>query len=311
MTQSVPIVHIQDLHSPASLAAIDRACREWGFFQVTGHGIPARQITEIFTVSRAFFAQSVEQKRSLLRDAENPWGYYDRELTKNRRDWKEIYDYGPAYGGRIAPRWPHGPLGARFQAAVLAYYQGCHALALRLLGAIAANLGADADELLGGFRADHTSFLRLNFYPSANAPADQVDSGLLGVGEHTDSGALTLLLQDRQPGLEVQRGSRWYPVHPIPGALVINIGDIVQVWSNDRYQAAVHRVTTHPARDRYSVPFFLNPAYDVNYAPLPGTGPAQQPARYRQINWREFRRLRAAGDYANLGDEIQISHYRY
>ena len=92
-------------------------------------------------------------------------------------------------------------------------------------------------------------------------------------------------------------------------ALVVNIGDIVQVWSNDRYRAALHRVTTNTERDRYSVPFFLNPAYAAHYAPLPSTVDASHPPRYRPINWGEFRRLRTAGDYADQGEEVQISHY--
>jgi isopenicillin N synthase-like dioxygenase len=82
------------------------------------------------------------------------------------------------------------------------------------------------------------------------------------------------------------------------------------VWSNDRYVAALHRVITNPARDRCTMPFFLNPSYDTTYEPLPTTVSAHEPARYRRIGWREFRTLRAAGDYADLGEEIQISHYR-
>ena len=90
---------------------------------------------------------------------------------------------------------------------------------------------------------------------------------------------------------------------------MINIGDMVQVWSNDRYQAALHRVTANSENARYSAPFFLNPAYHTDYAPLPSTIDERHPARYRTINWGEFRGLRAAGDYADYGEEIQISHY--
>ena len=135
------------------------------------------------------------------------------------------------------------------------------------------------------------------------------DAGWLGVNHHTDAGALTVLLQADEPGLEVFHDGAWHLVEPRSDALVVNIGDIVQVWSNDRYQAALHRVTTNMERDRYSVPFFLNPAYAACYAPLPSTVDDTHPARYRPINWGEFRRLRAAGDYADQGEEIQISHY--
>ena len=308
MIENVPVIDIAELDSPASLAAIDRACREWGFFQVTGHGIEPALLRNIFEVSREFFAQPADEKRRIRRDADNSWGYYDKELTKNRRDWKEIYDFGPADGALLKPRWPGGYLRLRFEPIVRAYYANCRTLALRLLSAMASNLGVDASCLVQGFDEAHTSFLRLNYYPRCMLAAG--DERPLGVGEHTDAGALTLLLQDDQAGLEVFRHGQWYLVEPTPGALVINVGDMIQVWSNDRYRAALHRVVTNSARDRYSVPFFLSPSYETTYAPLPTTVTPEHPARYRAIRWREFRSLRAAGDYADIGEEVQITHYR-
>jgi len=308
MIDTVPVIDIEALESSASLTAIDRACRDWGFFQVTGHGIEPQLIADVFAISRQFFAQPSAEKRRILRDADNPWGFYDRELTKNRKDWKEIYDFGPADGDKLKPRWPAGPFRLRFEPVVRTYYASCRALSLRLLSAIASNLGVEPGYLACGFGGAHTSFLRLNYYPKH--PPGAQDDRPFGVGEHTDSGALTLLLQDSRPGLEVRRDGRWHLVEPRAGALVVNIGDIVQVWSNDQYHAALHRVVTNPASDRYSVPFFLNPSWETTYEPLPTTVTRERPARYRPIHWREFRTLRAAGDYADVGEEVQISHYR-
>jgi isopenicillin N synthase-like dioxygenase len=315
MSDFIPVIDICDLDSAPARAAIHQACTDWGFFQVTGHSMDPSVIDEIFAMSRAFFAQPSADKRRILRDADNPWGYYDKELTKNQLDWKEIYDYGPDTGDGRAPRWPHGPLRQRFEPAVRACYDSCTALALRLLAVIASNLGVSPQVLARGFdNGTHTSFLRLNFYP--RHPVDNDDPvGLLlrpfGVGEHTDSGALTILMQDEHPGLEVQRDGRWHLVQPHPGALVINIGDIVQVWSNDRYKAALHRVVVaNPTEERYTIPFFLNPSYETTYEPLPATVTSDRPPAYRRIHWREFRGLRAAGDYADIGEEIQIHHYR-
>ena len=308
MIENVPVIDIAELDSPASLEAIDSACRDWGFFQVTGHGIEAALLSDLFDVSREFFAQPDREKRRILRDADNPWGYYDRELTKNRRDWKEIYDFGPADGALLKPRWPSGRLRLRFEPVLRAYYAECRSLAMRLLSAMAVNLGVGPDLLASGFDKRHTSFLRLNYYPKYTGGTS--GERFFGVGEHTDSGALTLLLQDAQPGLEVCRDDRWYLVEPRADAVVVNIGDMVQVWSNDRYRAALHRVVTNPSKDRYSVPFFLNPSYETIYEPLPTTVTPGYPPHYRPIRWREFRTLRAAGDYADVGEEIQITHYR-
>ena len=106
--------------------------------------------------------------------------------------------------------------------------------------------------------------------------------------------------------MELGREIREQPpaVEPNPDAFVINIGDVVQVWSNDRYPAPLHRVIASAQEERYSAPYFFNPSYAANYAPL------SSPPHYRPINWGEFRAGRAAGDYADHGEEIQISHFR-
>jgi isopenicillin N synthase-like dioxygenase len=262
---------------------------------------------------RAFFAQPIRAKRAISRTADNPWGFYDRELTKNTRDWKQIYDYGPPDGAAMRPQWPSSLPG--FRPAVEAFHAACERLALRLLAAVSVNLGMPRTALHGLFVPAHSSYLRLNYYPRCPRPERTAGlttpkTGHLGINHHTDAGALTLLLQDDQPGLEVYRRGEWHLVEPRSGALVVNIGDIVQVWSNDRYRASLHRVIVSAAAERFSAPFFLNPAYSASYAPLPTTVDAQHPAAYRSINWGEFRKLRAAGDYADCGEEVQISHYR-
>jgi isopenicillin N synthase-like dioxygenase len=298
-----------------ALAQVDYALREWGCFYVTGLGIDvagqAALVAALAGEMRAFFALPEPRKRAILRTAGNAWGFFDRELTKNVVDAKQIYDVGPAYDGN-SPQWPE-ELPA-FRPAVERYYQACEVLAFRLLGAICVCLNMPEAHLRRDFDG-HTSFLRMNYYPRC-ADAARPDAptgsreGRFGINHHTDSGAITLLLQDDdQPGLQVLRHGVWQMVPPRPGTLTVNVGDIVQVWSNDRYPAVLHRVIASPHRERFSVPFFFNPSPAAVYAPLPGAC-RNEAARYRPINWGEFRARRAAGDYADLGDEVQISHYR-
>jgi isopenicillin N synthase-like dioxygenase len=121
---------------------------------------------------------------------------------------------------------------------------------------------------------------------------------------------LTIVSQGDVGGLQVRQGERWVDVDPIPDALVVNIGDMMQVWSNDRFRSPVHRVVVNTEKERFSAPFFMNPSYAKDCAPLAELlAPGERP-QYRPINWGEFRRLRAAGDYADVGEEVQISHYR-
>lgn len=310
----IPVIDIRRIADDRrTFARLDEACREWGFFQIVGHGIAGEVLDGTHSAMRQFFALPRQAKLAVERTASNAWGYFDRELTKNTRDWKEIFDVGPAVvDGPLAgnvPQWPAEL--PRFRAAVMAYYLACENLGRRLVAAIARNLGAEPETLLGAFRSGHTSFLRLNFYPRCDRPASPESpamplAGHLGVHPHTDAGAVTILLQDDQPGLQVERGGNWFLVEPRRDALVVNIGDIVQVWSNDRYRAALHRVLANSAAERYSAPFFLNPGCEAVYEPLPSCGPP----RYRPIAWGEFRAARAAGDWADVGEEIQIGHFR-
>lgn len=309
---TLPVIDIRSLERAATRCAIDAACRDWGFFQIVGHGIEGRTTVALRHVMRAFFALPIAAKHAIMRTAENPWGFYDRELTKRTRDWKQIYDFGPPDGRLIVPQLPREL--PEFAPAIERFYAECDALALRLIEVIASNLGMPRGALEPCFRPDHTSFLRLNYYPPCPTPArppgvTTARVGHLGVNAHTDAGALTLLLQDVEPGLEVLHGDEWHLVEPRDDALVVNIGDVVQVWSNDRYTAALHRGLVSADAARFSAPFFFNPAYTTQYAPLPSTVDAQHPPRYRPIHWGEFRARRAAGDYADHGEYHSIGHY--
>ncbi|MGI9623106.1 MAG: 2OG-Fe(II) oxygenase family protein, partial [Acidimicrobiales bacterium] len=131
----------------------------------------------------------------------------------------------------------------------------------------------------------------------------------MALHHHSDAGALTVLAQDDVGGLQVRHGDGWIDVKPITGAVVINTGDIMQVWSNDRFQAALHRVSPRTNQTRYSLPYFFNPSYDTVYAPLNGAVADGVGARYKPINWGDFRHGRAEGDFADYGPEVQISDY--
>ena len=310
LMQNIPLIDISDLQDIKTLHELDDACRQWGFFQVTEHGIPSAVFKNLNDAMHDFFEQPHAAKKCLERSAENPWGFYDQELTKNVKDWKEVIDIGPENGPE-RPQWPQTL--PNFKGAVETFYKEAEQVSRRLLTAIAKNLETAPHVLLSAFE-DHTSFLRLNFYPPCPDPAPEDAStvpskGQLGIGHHSDAGVLTVLFQDSQPGLQVEHGGRWHTVEPVENALVINLGDVVQVWSNDRYRAALHRVLANSENARFSAPFFFNPSYATDYAPLDAMC-TTAPPRYRPINWREFRGLRADGDYADYGEEIQISHYR-
>ena len=304
--QAVPKLDFSRRNETGWLPALDSACREWGCFQLQNHELGDGLCGSALAAMERFFALPHTDKLGMERTVDNPWGFYDRELTKNVRDWKQIFDIGPEsdggpFAGARTP-WPAQP--TDFKTIMTTYYEASESLALTLLADIGECLGVPRGTLEHEFGDGHSSFLRLNYYPPCEDPEHH-----LGISHHTDAGALTVLLPDAQPGLQFKRGEQWYTVMPEPGSLTINIGDIVQVWSNDRYRAPLHRVLTSADHSRYSAPFFLNPGYDTVYAPLESALDGANP-RYRPINWGEFRAGRAAGDYADVGAEIQIQDFR-
>ena len=308
--QTVPVI---DLAARAEEVRekLARACADWGFFHLVGHGLNPALLAAVMDEARGLFAAPAADKRALSRSRDNPWGYYDRELTKNRRDKKEIFDIGPDAAG-LAPTddaftgaTPFPPWRPAFEPTARTYVAACEALCLRLLREISAGLGAPAEALAPAFEGVHTSFLRLNHYPTRDPMADEAaEPAGLGIHHHTDAGALTVLLTDGVPGLQVMKDGTWRPVDPVPGGLIINVGDMIQVWSNDAYQAPLHRVLAMEDGERFSLAYFFNPAYSAVIRPL------QAPRRYRDLPWGEFRRRRADGDFADYGAEVQISDYR-
>ncbi len=318
----VPVIDvgalIADSSSAAAREAIDQiaeACRTWGFFQVVNHGIATAQIDQVWRQTHAFFARPVAEKMHIQRSRDNPWGFYNNDLTKNQRDKKEVFDFtredfDPIY--RQRNRWPAEM--PEFRSTMLEYLEACARLSLKLLEGFSLGLDLPADFMQSDFRDSHTGFIRLYYYPledpMAGLAVEHQEVADLGIHHHTDAGALTVLLQDQVSGLQVHRDGYWYNIPTLDDALVINTGDMMQVWSNDIYRAAIHRVLAMEQRERYSIPFFFNPAADCRVSPLPSVVDAGHPARYHPIVWGEFRGKRSDGDYADYGTEVQISQYR-
>ena len=298
MTETVPVLDLA-APEPELSAELASACAEWGFFQVINHGLPTGSTQTALGLAGAFFSQTREQKLAHSRAQHSPWGFYDQELTKNLRDRKEIFDF--SLSEQVS--WPPQP--EAFSAGLQHYARACHALGMRLLALACSGLGLASNQLEQHFEPQHSSFTRLNYYPIPEQLSGA--AGPLGISEHTDAGALTELLQDSVAGLQVERNGQWRNVDALPDALTINIGDMLQVWSNDQYRAPPHRVLASTQRERFTIAYFLNPAYSSTVTPLVGTSGS---ANYKPVPWREFRDLRALVDYGDYGEEVQIAHYR-
>lgn len=306
----VPVVDISDPDT-TSRAALDAACRDHGFFLVAGHGLD-EVIDDTWRATRDFFDAPRDVRTAIMRDLDNPLGWFDRELTKRRRDHKEVFDFVDPSVGDAMNRWPD-LLG--FRSAMVAHFDAMSSLAQRVLTLLHSVLEVRAESAAAMACARQGSTVRLNLYTVGDpVPADEraglADLGDVALGHHTDPGTLTLLLQDDTGGLQTLSGeSGWIDVAPEPGTIVVNLGDCTQAWTNDRWRAAVHRVEPMTASRRFSIPYFGNPPRDTVVAPLPdftADGP-----HYRPFAWREFMAARAYDNFTDLGtDDAQVGDYR-
>ncbi|KAK1559026.1 hypothetical protein Q3G72_009705 [Acer saccharum] len=315
--EGIPLI---DLSSPDGLVSeIGNACKNWGFFQVVNHGVPLEKRQKLEDSSRKFFRLSLEEKRKIRRTEKQVLGYYDTEHTKNVRDWKEVFDF-VAKDPHLIPAspdphdkellewhnvWPQYP--PELKEASEEYVKELEKLAFKLMELIALSLGLPANRFHSFFR-DQTTFVRLNHYPPCPAP-----DLALGVGRHKDGGALTILFQDDVGGLQVKRKSdgEWVTVKPTPDAYIVNVGDIIQVWSNEAYESVEHRVMVNSEKERYSIPYFFNPAHYTMVEPLEELTNEQSPPKYRTYNWGKFMSNRKLSNFKKLNVEnIQIAHFR-
>lgn len=237
--------------------------------------------------NRDFFALPAATKarwhieRSPQRRGFDPIGW--QALDPQRPpDLKESFYLGnPALGPNP---WPDAALLPGFRSACEAYTQAMGALSRRLLVLFTRALGL-APDFFDAFMHQPVATLRLLHYPPPPADAARQPPGQIGCGAHTDWGALTLLAQDDSGGLQVQpAGGHWLDVPPAPDAFVVNVGDMMQRWTNDRWPSTLHRVVHRRVGvDRHSIAYFCDLDDSARIVPLPGCTSAESPARYGPI----------------------------
>lgn len=289
--QAIPIIDITNLASPEPAErsrvaeALGHAARDVGFFYVRGHGVDEALFDGLLEAARRFFAQPLGVKMaSYIGGSENHSGYVpegEEVFESGKIDAKEAFDVGldraggeggsPMAGANL---WPDLP---GFREPVAAYYAAISDLARRMFRGFASALGLPEDHFDAHLSAP-PSQLRMIHYPhNAEAAPDQQ-----GIGAHTDYEFFTLL-RGTAPGLEVMNGEgRWIDAPPQPGCFVVNIGDMLEAWTNGAFVATSHRVRK-VAEERYSFPFFATVDYWTTVAPHPTFVNAERPARYPSL----------------------------
>ncbi len=251
------------------------ATHDYGFFYLVGHGIPVELQQSIMTTARAFFDLPEAEKMAIENVKSAQFRGYTRvggELTKGVVDWREQIDIGPERDAVTEPsevadywrlegpnQWPAAL--PELKTVVTEWNNALTAVGVILMQAWAESLGADANVFDEAFAHNSFDLTKIVRYPGKSDPTPRQ-----GVGAHKDSGVLTLLfVEPGKGGLQVQHGADWIDAPPIPGAFVVNIGELFEVATAGYLKATVHRVISPLiGTDRISIPFFFGPALDAS-----------------------------------------------
>jgi isopenicillin N synthase-like dioxygenase len=314
----IPIIDMSGLRSSelarrrGVAAELGRACREVGFFYLSGHGMDPAVANDIFQAARRFFTLPMAAKEALsIKRSPHNRGYVGLAVERlddtAMADQKEAFNIGlelpPDDAEVLAAKpfrgmnlWPDLP-GWRDQ--VLAYYDTCMRIQGDLHRGFALDLGL-AEDFFADKMDRPAAVLRLLRYPAGVPRAD----GELGAGQHTDYGNLTILATDGVAGLQVRgRDGIWLDAPHREDALICNIGDCLMRWTNDVYASTPHRVL-RPARERYSVAFFADPNPDALVEVIQSCIAAGETARYAPITGGAYLQSRLNATYNHLKPAI-------
>ncbi|XP_072956173.1 gibberellin 2-beta-dioxygenase 8-like [Typha angustifolia] len=268
---------------------ITDAASGWGFFQVVNHGISTQLLQRVREEQVNVFRQPFEKKVKKLLDFSSDsyrWG------TPTATDIEQL-SWSEAYHIPLTPATEATKVSTRY------IIEECSAamsrLAHQLAGILTEGFGDEGGYIKEKCTYD-TCYLRLNRYPPCPLP------GAFGLIPHTDSDFLTILYQDQVGGLQLMKGNAWLTVKPNPNALIINIGDLFQAWSNGLYKSVEHRVMTNAKLERYSVAYFLCPSYDTVIQSF------VEPGIYRKFSFGEYRE-KIKEDVRVMGRKIGLSRF--
>ncbi|XP_057473103.1 flavonol synthase/flavanone 3-hydroxylase-like isoform X2 [Actinidia eriantha] len=267
----------------AAMEMMDEACSEYGFFQVLNHGVPLDLMSRALTLSKTFFELPMEEKRKCSPPPGTPYPTgYNRFLENNNEQRQIFFMFAPGFDFNVLPTDP-----PEFRDVLEELFSHLVKASLVVEKIISECLGLPV-EFLSEYNNDRRRDKMIaQVYSTATA------DNQIGVSEHRDGHCLTFVLQDEVGGLEALKDGEWISLTPTEGALVVNLGDIIQVLSNDKYKSAVHRVMRTRGKARASISFFYSLADEKWVEPLPQfTTDVGQPPKYKRYLEGDFVKMR-------------------
>jgi isopenicillin N synthase-like dioxygenase len=296
----LPTIDFAELQGPNRsqvLKSLAYACENYGFFQLVNHCIPKEIISNMVDVSTRFFEMPIsEREKYMSADVSSPvrYGTSFNQTNDDIFSWRDFLKLVCHPLLDVLPHWPSSPLD--FRQVAVTYAKETRSLFLMLVEAILESLGLNIDRverteaakdddettLLEEFR-DGSQLMVVNCYP----PCPQPDL-TLGMPPHSDYGFLTLLLQDEVKGLQIRHQEKWITVQPIPGSLVVNVGDHLEILSNGRYKSVLHRVLVNSDKYRISVASLHSLPFTSTVRPAAKLITETNPRHYRDTDFASF-----------------------
>lgn len=283
---TVPIVDLSQLHDDSFSPELHRACTEWGLFQLVNHGVPHAVMQEMGSQIDLFLDLPIVERCPCpvgnLGEGYGTGFFRSASGVNEWRDYLRLFTYPLAR--RDYSVWPTS---SHFRQAIEDYADEVRALQLRVLGHLLLNLGLRASQLEEIVGEIQQLFL-VNHYPPCPQP-----ELVAGIDEHTDVGTITCLWQQNDVmGLQVFYNGEWIPVKPVPGALIIVLGDMIQIATNGVYKSGLHRGLVNATKHRVSVASFYQLTPEHVVAPAAELVNDQRPCVYQATNFSYYRRSR-------------------
>ncbi|KAL7162389.1 hypothetical protein ACSBR2_042804 [Camellia fascicularis] len=283
--ESVPVI---DLNDPNAMELVGHACRTWGVFQVTNHGINTSVLNRVESAGKSLFSLPIQQKLKAARSPEGVSGYGVARISPffPKLMWSEGFTIFGSPLEHACQLWPQDY--SNFCDVIEEYEKEMKILARRLMWLMLGSLDISKEDVKwagpkGDFKGANAA-IQLNSYPACPEP-----DRAMGLAAHTDSTLLTILYQNNTSGLQVHRdGSGWVTVPPIPDTLVVNIGDLLHILSNGLYPSVLHRAMVNRTRHRLSVAYLYGPPPNVQISPLSKLVDLTHPPLYRPVTWTEY-----------------------
>nr|QEP99657.1 flavonoid synthase I [Plagiochasma appendiculatum] len=292
--KEIPVISLKGIESESErariVAEVGYACAEWGIFQIVDHGVPAELMKSMMENTLGFFKLPLDEK---VKYATMPGGFPVGYASGSHRADDDILDWRELMVHRCLPKavrendisiWPEKP--ETYRKTLVEYSDTMGDLVTSLLGLISESLGLPTSYIknaVGGDDAEQK--ILFNYYPQCPQP-----DMTLGLRSHTDYGTITVLQQDDVGGLQAYKEDRdkWVTVEPIPGALVINLGDQIQILSNAKYCSVEHQAVVNSNQTRLSLVTFANPSSTSQMGPAPELLSEENPAKYRSYTMKEY-----------------------